>query len=72
MFLLFTTRGFTKKYKSRPSELIDFFLNRDILLSGVNLPVLGIPAGVKMYSSVFSMNIRHAIDVFDDACREGI
>ncbi len=29
MFLLFTTRGFTKKYKSRPSELIDFFLNRD-------------------------------------------
>ena len=45
---------------------------RDILLSGANLPALGIPAGVKMYSSVFSMNIRHAIDVFDDACREGI
>jgi putative membrane protein len=29
MFLLFTTLGFTRKYKSRPSELIDFFLNRD-------------------------------------------
>jgi len=29
IFLVFTTIGFTRKYKSRPSELIDFFLNRD-------------------------------------------
>jgi predicted polyphosphate/ATP-dependent NAD kinase len=41
---------------------------RDILSAGSNLPVLGIPSGVKMYSSVFSMNIRHAIDVFNEAC----
>ena len=30
--------------------------------------MLGIPAGVKMYSSVFSMNVKHAIDVFDNFC----
>ncbi|MGE9811175.1 ATP-NAD kinase family protein [Ferroplasma acidiphilum] len=41
---------------------------RDILRSGTDLPVLGIPAGVKMYSSVFSMNVKHAIDVFDNFC----
>jgi putative membrane protein len=29
IFVLFTTNKFTTKYKSRPSELIDFFLNRD-------------------------------------------
>ncbi|WP_337859885.1 DUF2070 family protein [Ferroplasma sp.] len=29
LFLIFTTIGFTAKYKSRPSELINFFLNRD-------------------------------------------
>ena len=43
---------------------------RDVLTAGQNIPVLGIPAGVKMYSSVFAMNIRHAIDIFDKACIE--
>ena len=41
---------------------------RDVLSTGTKLPVLGIPAGVKMYSSVFAMNIKHAIEIFDTIC----
>ncbi|MEM0140286.1 MAG: ATP-NAD kinase family protein [Ferroplasma sp.] len=38
---------------------------RDILEAGCKVPVLGIPSGVKMYSSVFAMNIPHAAEVFN-------
>ena len=33
---------------------------RDIISAGVRIPVIGIPAGVKMYSSVFAISPRHA------------
>ncbi|CAC12196.1 conserved hypothetical protein [Thermoplasma acidophilum] len=33
---------------------------RDILSAGVRIPVIGVPAGVKMYSSVFAISPSHA------------
>ncbi len=33
---------------------------RDILSAGISIPVIGIPAGVKMYSSVFAISPAHA------------
>lgn len=41
---------------------------RDVLKAGLQIPVMGVPAGVKMYSSVFSINIKYAIGVFDNFC----
>ncbi|WP_337859884.1 ATP-NAD kinase family protein [Ferroplasma sp.] len=41
---------------------------RDVLKAGLGIPVIGVPAGVKMYSSVFSINIKYAIEVFTKFC----
>ncbi|KAA8923062.1 MAG: hypothetical protein F6Q11_01930 [Thermoplasma sp.] len=35
---------------------------RDVLSAGIRIPVIGIPAGVKMYSSVFAISPAHAAD----------
>lgn len=38
---------------------------RDIFSAiGERIPVLGIPAGIKMYSSVYALNFNHAADLF--------
>ncbi len=59
IFLLFATTGFTRKYKSRPSELIDFFLNRDN--DG--------PIGEKFFSHVY--NKKKEIPVITTNIRKG-
>ncbi len=38
---------------------------RDVISSGKDFLTLAIPAGVKMYSSVFSLNVNHAASLFN-------
>ncbi len=38
---------------------------RDILNAQCRIPVLAVPSGVKMYSSIFAMNINHAAEIFN-------
>ncbi len=38
---------------------------RDVVSSGKDFLTLAIPAGVKMYSSVFSLNVNHAASLFN-------
>lgn len=45
---------------------------RDVLeASGGSLPILGIPSGVKVYSSVFAVSPEAAVDILLDYCRGG-
>lgn len=64
------TIEFVKAASSRDCDLLVFVggdgTARDILSSIRNsIPVLGIPAGIKMYSSVFAVSVNHAVDLFD-------
>lgn len=54
-------------------EVIIFFggdgTARDISDSGCNLPVIGVPLGTKMYSSVFALSVQKAADLFTNYVR---
>ncbi len=46
---------------------------RDILAAGfISIPVIGVPAGIKMESSVFAISVQHAINVTREVVGKGI
>lgn len=74
-----TTREHTKRYGTMMKDKVDIIVFAggdgtayDIFSSVHPMPILGIPCGVKMYSSVFAATPPHAADVlqmfFDGAC----
>ncbi|WP_048059622.1 ATP-NAD kinase family protein [Picrophilus oshimae] len=64
------TLNFLNKLKDFDVDYIIFVggdgTARDIVSSNIKKPVIAIPAGVKMYSSIFCINVNHAIDLYMD------
>ena len=63
------TIEFARAVQSKGCDLLVFVggdgTARDIFSAiGERIPVLGIPAGIKMYSSVYALNFNHAADLF--------
>ncbi len=64
------TLNFLKELKNFSIDYLIFVggdgTARDIVSSKIEVPVIGIPAGVKMYSSVFCINVKHAAMLYKD------
>lgn len=64
------TREFVSELKKHDVEVLVFFggdgTARDIHDAGWELPVIGVPLGTKMYSSVFAISTARAIELFRD------
>lgn len=62
------TRSFVEKLSKTGAGLLVFFggdgTARDIIDAGCSLPVIGVPLGTKMFSSVFAISVPRAIQVF--------
>ncbi len=62
------TRDFIYNLLKTDASLLVFFggdgTARDIVDAGWILPVIGVPLGTKMYSSVFAISVQRAIDLF--------
>lgn len=70
------TRGALEAIRERDVELVLFCggdgTARDVLATlGSRVPVVGIPAGVKMHSSVFALTPRNAADLVEGYLRDG-
>ncbi len=70
------TKNFISELKKTDASMLVFFggdgTSRDIVDAGWTLPVLGVPLGTKMYSSVFALSVSRAIDLFREFCNNGI
>jgi predicted polyphosphate/ATP-dependent NAD kinase len=71
------TISFVKTIMDRKPQLLIFCggdgTARDILAAGfTNIPVIGVPAGIKMESSVFAISVQHAINVTREIVGKGI
>ncbi len=64
------TQEFVSELKKQDVEVLVFFggdgTARDICDAGWDLPVIGVPLGTKMYSSVFAINVTRGIELFRD------
>ncbi len=64
------TREFISELKKQNVSVLVFFggdgTARDIYDAGWELPVIAVPLGTKMYSSVFAISIARAIELFRD------
>ena len=67
------TAGFLQSLEHTDAELLVFFggdgTARDIVDSGYSKPVLGVPLGTKMFSSVFAISVVRAAQVFIDLAK---
>lgn len=71
------TMNFIRSLASNPPDLVIFCGGdgtvRDILSSDPDeIPVLGVPSGIKMESSVFAVSVQHAVNVLREICSHGI
>ena len=70
------TRNFISELLRTDATMLVFFggdgTARDIVDAGWTLPVLGVPLGTKMYSSVFAISVSRAMDLFRQFCNSEI
>ncbi|MCL4341208.1 MAG: ATP-NAD kinase family protein [Candidatus Thermoplasmatota archaeon] len=64
------TLAFLKALKQKDPDMLVFFggdgTARDVVDAAPSFPVLGVPAGSKMYSSVFAISVKAAVEVLRD------
>lgn len=66
------TKEFLQKLSGMNVDLLVFFggdgTARDIIDSDIPIPVLGVPLGTKMFSSVFAISVERAAQLFRQLC----
>lgn len=64
------TREFVQKLNKTDARILVFFggdgTARDIIDARCTLPVIGVPLGTKMFSSVFAINLARSLQIFRD------
>lgn len=64
------TMAFVRKLQTTDASTLVFFggdgTARDLISGGCDIPVIGVPLGTKMFSSVFAINLPRAIQIFID------
>lgn len=64
------TRAFVQKLQTTDAEALIFFggdgTARDIVDAGCTIPVVGVPLGTKMFSSVFTISLSRALQLLRD------